>query len=37
VLNVTQSWTNADGTMGSAVVSDNVEVFAPGTLPFEAN
>ena len=30
VLNVTQSWTNTDGTTVSATIADNVEVFAPG-------
>ena len=29
VLNVAETWTNADGSTGSAIVSDNVEVFAP--------
>jgi hypothetical protein len=29
VLSVIASWTNADGTSGRAIVSDNVEVFAP--------
>ena len=28
VLNVAEAWTNADGSSGSAIVSDNVEVFA---------
>jgi hypothetical protein len=34
VLNVTQSWTNADGSTGTALVADNVEVFAPGAPIF---
>ena len=28
VLNVVEGWTNANGSTGSAIVSDNVEVFA---------
>jgi hypothetical protein len=31
VLGVTESWTNADGSTGTASVSDNVEAFAPGS------
>ena len=34
VLNVAEAWTNADGTSGSAIVSDNVEVFAKGAPIF---
>jgi len=34
VLNVAQSWTNADGTTGSAVILDNVEAFAPSSPIF---
>ena len=34
VLNVTETWTNADGSTGTAIVSDNVEVFAPGAPIF---
>ena len=34
VLNVAESWTNADGSTGGAVVSDNVEVFAKGAPIF---
>ena len=30
MLEVAQTWTNADGTTGSAFISDNVEVFALG-------
>ena len=34
VLNVMEGWTNADGSTGSAIVSDNVEVFAKGAPIF---
>ena len=34
MLNVAESWTNADGSTGSAIVSDNVEVFAKGAPIF---
>ncbi|HET6157979.1 MAG TPA: VCBS domain-containing protein [Dongiaceae bacterium] len=34
VLNVAASWTNADGTSGSAFIYDNVEVFAQGAPIF---
>jgi hypothetical protein len=34
VLNVAQSWTNADGSTGTAFVADNVEVFAKGSPIF---
>ena len=34
VLNVAETWTNADGSTGSAIVSDNVEVFAKGAPIF---
>ena len=34
VFQVTQSWTNADGSSGSSTISDNVEVFAPGNPIF---
>jgi hypothetical protein len=34
VLNVTETWTNADGTTGTAFVSDNVEAYAPGSPIF---
>ena len=30
VLNVTESWTNADGSIGTATIADNVEAYAPG-------
>ncbi len=33
-LNVTASWTNADGTTGTLVVADNVEAYAPGSPIF---
>jgi hypothetical protein len=33
-LNVTESWTNADGTAGLKIISDNVEAFAPGSPIF---
>jgi hypothetical protein len=32
VLNVTETWTNADGTIGHATVADNVEAYAAGSL-----
>ena len=34
VLSVTETWTNADGSTGTAVVSDNVEAYAPGSPIF---
>ena len=34
VLNVAEGWTNADGSTGRAIVSDNVEVFAKGAPIF---
>ena len=34
VLDVTQTWTNADGTTGTAVISDNMEAYAPGSPIF---
>ena len=34
VLDVTEGWTSADGSIGSASVSDNVEVFAKGAPIF---
>ena len=34
VLGVTETWTNADGTTGTAFVSDNVEAYAPGSPIF---
>jgi len=34
VLGVSMTWTNADGTLGSAYVADNVEAYAPGNPIF---
>ena len=34
VLGVTETWTNADGTTGTATVADNVEAYAPSTPIF---
>ena len=34
VLGVTETWTNANGTTGTATVADNVEAYAPGTPIF---
>ena len=34
VLNVAESWVNADGSSGNAFVADNVEVFGKGTPIF---
>jgi hypothetical protein len=34
VLHVTETWTNADGSTGSAIVADNVEAYAPGSPIF---
>ena len=34
VLNATETWTNADGSTGSAIVADNVEAYAPGSPVF---
>ena len=34
VLNVAESWVNADGSSGNAVVADNVEVYAKGAPIF---
>ena len=34
VLNVTEAWTNADGTTGHSSFSDNVEAYAPGSPIF---
>ena len=31
MLGVTETWMNADGTVGNASVSDNVEAYAPGS------
>ncbi|WP_345946995.1 VCBS domain-containing protein [Bradyrhizobium sp. 197] len=34
VLKVTENWTNADGSTGSATLVDNVEAYAPGSPIF---
>ncbi|MGY4478358.1 Ig-like domain-containing protein [Bradyrhizobium sp. USDA 3364] len=34
LLNVTETWTNADGSIGNAIVANNVEAYAPGTPIF---
>jgi hypothetical protein len=34
VLNVAETWTNADGSTGHAIVADNVESYAPGSPIF---
>ena len=34
MLGVTENWTNANGSTGTAFVSDNVEAYAPGTPIF---
>jgi Ca2+-binding RTX toxin-like protein len=34
VLGVTETWANADGSIGTAFVSDNVEAYAPGSPIF---
>ena len=34
VLQITETWTNADGTTGTAIVADNVEAYAPGSPIF---
>ena len=34
LLNVTETWTNADGTIGTAIIADNVEAYAPGSPIF---
>ncbi|MFM5085058.1 beta strand repeat-containing protein, partial [Aeromonas media] len=34
VLAVNMSWTNVDGSMGSAYIADNVEAYAPGSPIF---
>jgi hypothetical protein len=34
VLNVSESWTNPDGSAGSAQINDNVEAYAPGSAIF---
>ena len=34
MLGVTETWTNADGSVGTALVRDNVEAYAPGSPVF---
>ncbi|MGA8991963.1 MAG: hypothetical protein WB500_16555, partial [Rhodoplanes sp.] len=34
VLNVTETWTNPDGTTGIKIIADNVEAYAPGSPIF---
>ena len=34
MLGVTETWTNADGSTGTATIADNVEAYAPGTPIF---
>ncbi len=34
VLSVTESWANADGSIGTATIADNVESYAPGSPIF---
>jgi hypothetical protein len=34
VLNVTETWTNTDGSIGTAFITDNVEAYAPGSPIF---
>ncbi|MFZ1885892.1 MAG: VCBS domain-containing protein, partial [Rhodoplanes sp.] len=34
VLNVTETWTNPDGTTGTKIIADNVEAYAPGSPIF---
>ena len=34
VLHVTETWTNSDGSMGSTILSDNVEAYAPASPIF---
>ncbi|WP_223517512.1 beta strand repeat-containing protein, partial [Pseudomonas sp. GL-B-19] len=34
VLGVSMTWTNADGSIGNAFVSDNIEAYAPGSPIF---
>ena len=33
-LNVTETWTNADGTPGIKIITDNLEAYAPGSPVF---
>src|SRR5439155_5644110 len=34
ILNISQTWTNADGTTSTAIVADNVEAYAPSSPIF---
>src|SRR5207253_2165343 len=34
LLGVTETWTNADGSTGTATIADNVEAYAPGSPIF---
>jgi len=34
LVNISESWTNADGTTGTTTIMDNVEVYAPGAPIF---
>ncbi len=34
LLNITESWTNADGSIGTTTIADNLEAYAPGTPIF---
>ncbi|WP_210242711.1 hypothetical protein [Mesorhizobium sp. B2-4-17] len=34
VIHVAETWTNADGSIGSAIVTDNVEAYTPGSPIF---
>jgi hypothetical protein len=34
VLQVSETWTNADGSAGNAVIADNIEAYAPGSPIF---
>ena len=34
ILQITESWTNADGSLGNLSISDNVEAYAPGSPIF---
>ncbi len=33
-MNISESWTNADGNVGTAILTDNVEAYAPGSPIF---
>jgi hypothetical protein len=34
LLNISETWTNADGSTGTATIADNVEAYAPGSPIF---